>query len=74
MNCRSVAHDLTELREGKLPAVRKALLRFHLSVCPACKTYAGQIDRTVAALHDADEPLDEEASAALAARLLGARK
>lgn len=74
MNCRGVAHDLTELEEGSLPFLRRMLLRAHLSFCPACKRYVRQMDATKNALHDADEPLDDAASRAIAERALRARK
>jgi len=46
VNCRRVAHDLTELNEGDLPFFRRTLLRFHLAICPACKLFVRQMDET----------------------------
>ena len=74
MNCRRVANDLTELNEGDLPFWRRATLRLHMSICPACKVYVRQMNATVGALHEANEPLSEEASRAIAERLIRARK
>ena len=74
MNCRRVAHDLTELREGDLPFVQRTVLRVHLALCPSCKAYAHQMDETTRALHEVDEPLPDEASRAIAERILRSRK
>ena len=74
MNCRHLARDLTELKEGELPFGRKALLRFHLAICPACKQYAKQMEATSEALHHVQEPLPDDASRAIAERILRARK
>ncbi len=74
MNCRGVAHELTELEEGNLPFFKRLLLRAHLTICPSCKVYVRQMGATKDALHDADEPLSDEASRAIAARALRARK
>ena len=74
MNCRRLAHDWTELKEGNLPFWRRAGLRFHLAICPGCKVYAKQMGETVEALHEAEEPLEEEASRAIAERLMRGRK
>lgn len=74
MNCRGVAHDLTELEEGKLPLHRRVLLRAHLAICPSCKVYVRQMGATKDALHEADEPLSDEASRVIAQRALKARK
>jgi len=74
MNCRSVAHDWTELNEGNLPFWRRAGLRFHLAVCPACKVYVKQMGATIEALHEVEEPLPEDESRAIAERILRSRK
>ena len=74
MNCRGVAHDLTELQEGNLPLVRRTLLRAHLVICPACRLYVRQMAATKDALHEANEPLSDDASRAIAERALRARK
>lgn len=74
MNCRRVAHDWTELEEGELPFWRRLGLRAHLVICPACKAYTKQMRTTVATLEKVDEPLGDEASRDLAARLMHARK
>lgn len=68
MNCRRVAHGWTELKEGDLPFWRRTFLRFHLAICPACQAYARQMDATVEALGEAEEPLAEEESRAIAER------
>ena len=72
-NCRRVAHDLTELQEGELPLHRRALLRFHLLICPSCKVYVKQMHTTVEALREVDEPLAEDAGRELAKKLLAKR-
>ncbi len=74
INCKQVAHELTELEEGNLPLGQRALLRMHLAICPQCKVYVRQMKATVDALHEADEPLGEEESSALAKQLLAKRK
>lgn len=71
MNCRSVAHELTELTEGDVPLLRRMGLRFHMAICPACKAYVRQMGETTKALREAAEPrLDERESAAIARRVL----
>ena len=74
MNCRRVSHDWTELKEEKLPFWRRTWLRFHLAICPHCKVYVKQMNETVDALREVDEPLSEEASREIALRALRARK
>lgn len=74
MNCRSVAHDWTELEEGDLPFWRRLGLRVHLAVCPACKSYTRQMRATIEALGEIEEPMPRDASRELAGRLLRARK
>lgn len=74
MNCRRVAHGLTELEEGNLPFFKRLLLRAHLGICPACRSYASQMHATKVALAESDEPLSDEASRAIAERALRARK
>lgn len=74
MNCRRLAHDWTELNEGKLPLFRRAGLRMHLAICSSCRLYVKQMDATVEALHEAEEPLSDEASRAIAERARRARK
>jgi anti-sigma factor RsiW len=74
INCKQVAHDLTELEEGNLPVSQRALLRLHLAICPMCKVYVRQMKATVAALQEADEPMSDEASSALAKKLLARKR
>lgn len=74
MNCRGIAHELTELEEGHLPFFKRLLLRAHLGICPSCKAYVRQMEATKDALSDADEPLDDAASRAIAERARRARK
>ena len=69
MNCRRVAHDWTELKEGDLPFWRRVFGRMHLAICPACKAYARQMEATVGALGEAEEGLGEEESRAIAERV-----
>jgi predicted anti-sigma-YlaC factor YlaD len=74
LNCKSVARDLTELEEGKLPLVRRTLLKAHLAICPACKTYVTQMHTTAEVLHEVDEVLPEDESRAIAERILRSRR
>jgi len=74
MNCRRVAHDWTELKEGDLPFWRRTFLRMHLAICPACKTYVRQMDATVGALGEAGEVWSEEESRGVAERVMRGRK
>ncbi len=74
MNCLRVAHDLTELEEGNLPLVRRGLLRLHLVICPYCRRYARQMHETSAALAKSDEPLSDDESREIAAKILRTRK
>ncbi len=68
MNCRRVAHDLTELEEGNLPFLRKLGLRAHKFICPACRAYIRQMHATVDALGEASDELPTDESQAIAAR------
>ena len=48
MKCR----DIAEIAEPEaLTGVQKAVYRFHMSICPACKANHKQLETTVATLH-----------------------
>ncbi len=72
--CRRVAHGLTELREGELSFFERLGLRAHMTICPSCRRYVGQVDATIEGLGHCKETLSEDESQALVERLKQRRR
>lgn len=50
MNCQDLVELVTAYFEGTLPHAERQRFEDHLAACPGCRTYVGQMRRTVWAL------------------------
>lgn len=48
--CRDATALLTEASEGALTGATAATFAFHLTICPHCRKYRAQLDKTVEVL------------------------
>jgi hypothetical protein len=74
VNCRNVAHNLTELNEGHLSFWQRFTLRAHMAICPSCKVYVRQMEDTTRVLGESKETLSDDASRAIAERAMRANR
>ncbi len=50
LTCRKVAGMITAHLEGALSIWQSVRFRFHLLVCPSCRTHLGKMERLIQAL------------------------
>ena len=67
--CRDAAEHMTDEREGALSGWTGAWYRFHMTLCPYCRTCRRQLDQAVALAKEipAGDVPDKVVSSALAA-------
>jgi predicted anti-sigma-YlaC factor YlaD len=55
-SCRAVRERLSDDLDGEVTGWRRAAMRLHLRLCPACRRVAGSLADTVAALRELRTP------------------
>lgn len=78
LSCRELIELSTEAREGQLHGLAHWRYRFHLTICPGCKSYVRGLEGVDHVLHDfppsvAPDEVRKAALDALRARRSGAR-
>lgn len=61
LTCRDISQIVTDFLEGAMSATDRERFEYHLSLCPDCVRYVGQMRTTVATLGRVpDEPIPAE--------------
>lgn len=58
LSCQELVELITAYLDGALEPAERARFEAHLSVCPPCRDYLGQFQRTVAAVAPPPRPND----------------
>jgi len=55
-SCKQVCENATELKNEETTFLRRLTLRFHLLMCKHCRRFVRQLDATMSATRELDEP------------------